>query len=143
MDGALDHCPGAAFQPLSFAAILVDAPWSGLGIVQRHLERKWQKNPAGLALCQTKQLAVLDQISVLLRPGGRLVYSACSTECEDNGQGIDRFCEAHKAFTRETVKPWVPQAATPLLTPLGDLSTVDHMKMMDGFFAARLRKADS
>ena len=135
--------PVAPFQPLSFDAILVDAPCSGLGILKRHPEGKWQKDPASIAQCQRKQLALLEKVSVLLRPGGRLVYSTCSTELEENEQVIDRFCEANKAFTLETVKPWVPLAGPSLLTPLGDLSTVDHMHTMDGFFAARLRKAGS
>ena len=126
-----------------FDGILVDAPCSGLGVLKRHPEAKWQKTAGALLRHQATQLHLLERASALLRPGGRIVYSTCSTEPEENEHVIDRFCKKHKEFRRESVEPWLPQAGQFLLTVQGDLSTIPfmHSHSLDGFFACRLRKA--
>ncbi len=125
----------------SFDGILVDAPCSGLGVLKRHPEAKWHKTAGALPKHRAKQLHLLEQTSALLRPGGRIVYSTCSTEPEENEHVIEEFCKNHKEFRRESIEPWLPQAGRSLLTDRGDLSTIPFMHSMDGFFACRLRKA--
>ena len=125
----------------SFDAALVDAPCSGLGVLKRHPEAKWNKAPGDLMRHQAKQLSLMSRVGDLLRPGGRLVYSTCSTEAEENEEVIDLFLRNHKEFKREPIGSLVPQAASALLTSHGDLFTLPHMQVMDAFFACRLRKA--
>ena len=127
-----------------FDRILLDAPCSGMGVLRRHPEAKWQKHEGLLARHQTTQLALLERVAALLRPGGVLVYSTCSTEPEENELVVDRFCRQHADFARESIGSWLPPAGRHLLNPHGDFSTVrlpDAHMDMDGFFAARLRKA--
>jgi 16S rRNA (cytosine967-C5)-methyltransferase len=123
-----------------FDRILVDAPCSGLGVLRRHPEGKWRKDAASLKQHQAVQQKLLEQARSLLRPGGVLVYSTCSSEPEENEQVIDQFCSAHKEFHRESVAPWLPRQGSSLVTGQGDLSTVRNDDSMDLFFAARLRK---
>lgn len=128
-----------------FDRILVDAPCSGLGVLRRHPEGKWQKGAETLERHQATQLALLKQVRRLLRPGGAFVYSTCSTEPEENEQVIAQFCHEHPEFRRESVAPWLPPPGHVLLTAQGDLSTMfapHPTAPMDAFFAARLRKAD-
>lgn len=123
-----------------FDRILVDAPCSGLGVLRRHPEAKWRKEPEAFLRHQALQLQLLDAVAPCLRPGGVLVYSTCSTECEENEDVVDQFCRTHAGFRRESVSPWLPVAARRFLTEQGDLSTRDNRESMDGFYAARLKK---
>jgi 16S rRNA (cytosine967-C5)-methyltransferase len=120
--------------------ILVDAPCSGLGVLRRHPESKWRKDGQALPRHQALQCQILEAVAPCLRPGGVLVYSTCSTEPEENEDVIERFCRAHAEFQRESVVPWIPHAAQEFVTEQGALSTVSNRFLMDGFYAARLRK---
>jgi 16S rRNA (cytosine967-C5)-methyltransferase len=75
-------------QPLPFRTkfdrILVDAPCSGTGTLGRNPEIKWRLKPSDLFHLHSKQVALLRQALEHLCPGGRLVYSTCSLEMEEN-----------------------------------------------------------
>lgn len=123
-----------------FDGILCDAPCSGFGVLRRHPEGKWAKEAEIVSRSQARQLALLDQVCQLLRPGGVLVYSACSTEPEETYQVLATFCRRHPEFRHESVGPWVPQAGQSLIDQEGNLFTAYNSFDMDGFFASRLRK---
>jgi 16S rRNA (cytosine967-C5)-methyltransferase len=79
-------------RPLPFRAkfdrILVDAPCSGTGTLGRNPEIKWRLQPSDLIDLQAKQVALVRHALEHLCPGGRLVYSTCSLEKEENEQVI-------------------------------------------------------
>ncbi|MBM4124888.1 MAG: 16S rRNA (cytosine(967)-C(5))-methyltransferase RsmB [Nitrospira sp.] len=125
-----------------FDRILLDAPCSGLGVLRRHPEGKWQKAEEGLTAQQMLQHRLIENVSRLLRPGGVLVYSTCSTEPDENEDVVERFCQHHAEFRRESVAPWLPDSGRDLLTAQGHFSTLLNSHSMDVFFAARLRKAE-
>ena len=89
------------------------------------------------------QNQILEHVWRLLRPGGVLVYSACSTEPEESIQVISRFCRAHPDFYHEASTPWLPPLGPSLVNQDGDLLTMGTPYPMDGFFAARLRKEET
>jgi 16S rRNA (cytosine967-C5)-methyltransferase len=120
--------------------ILLDAPCSGLGVLRRHPEGKWNKHQAMFARHHELQKKILGAAAVVLRPGGVLVYSTCSTEQEETEEVIQHFCRAHPGWMRESVAPWLPSTALPFVTVQGALSTMGNRLGMDGFYAARLRK---
>ena len=74
--------------PLPFRAafdrILVDAPCSGTGTLRRHPEIKWRLTLAGVQALAEKQLRLLNSAAEVLSVGGRMVYSTCSLENEEN-----------------------------------------------------------
>lgn len=74
-----------------FDRILVDAPCSGTGTLDRNPEIKWRLSPDGFAGLQARQRAILGNALALLKPGGRLLYSTCSLEPEENEQVIAAF----------------------------------------------------
>jgi 16S rRNA (cytosine967-C5)-methyltransferase len=124
----------------SFDRILLDAPCSGLGVLRRHPEAKWNKHEAMFARHHQLQKEILEAVAAVLRPGGVLVYSTCSTEREETEEVIQQFCRAHPGWMRESVAPWLPSTALPFVTAQGALSTMGNRLGMDGFYAARLRK---
>ncbi len=125
-----------------FDRILVDAPCSALGILRRHPEGKLLKNPSVIHRAQSVQRQILDHVSGLLRPGGIIVYSACSIEPEETTDILRGFCRQHPEYQPEPVTAWLPPAGYPLVTQAGHLCTGFHTFSMDGFFAGRLKKSE-
>jgi 16S rRNA (cytosine967-C5)-methyltransferase len=121
--------------------ILVDAPCSGLGVLRRHPEAKWRKRESVLRRHRTLQREILAASAAVLRHGGVLVYSTCSTEPEETEDVVAHFCHVHSQWTRESVAPWLPSSALPYVTADGAFSTLGNDCGMDGFYAVRLRKA--
>jgi 16S rRNA (cytosine967-C5)-methyltransferase len=65
-------------RPASFAAVLVDAPCSGLGVLRRRAEARWRVRPDAVAELAALQRDLLLEAAAAVRPGGRLVYSVCT-----------------------------------------------------------------
>jgi 16S rRNA (cytosine967-C5)-methyltransferase len=88
-----------ATNPLPFSRkfdrILVDAPCSGTGTLARNPEIKWKLRPEDIADLQSRQVAILRNALQLLAPGGRLVYSTCSLEPEEN-EGVPALAAADR-----------------------------------------------
>jgi 16S rRNA (cytosine967-C5)-methyltransferase len=84
-----------ATQPLPFRVkfdrILLDTPCSGTGTLARNPEIKWRLQPDDLPVFQARQRRMLEQALEVLKPGGRLVYSTCSLEAEENEAVVAGF----------------------------------------------------
>ena len=68
----------APFRPHCAAAVLLDAPCSGLGVLRRRPDARWRVTPADAAALAALQRQILTAAADLVRPGGRLVYSVCT-----------------------------------------------------------------
>ena len=76
---------------VQFDRILLDAPCSGTGTLGRNPEIKWRLKASDLMDFHHKQVGMLRNALVHLRPGGRLAYSTCSLEEEENRRVIEAF----------------------------------------------------
>ncbi len=125
------------FGPL-FDCVLLDAPCSGLGTVRRDPDVKWRRHEADFRdLCRL-QMEMLRQTAAVLRPGGRLVYSTCSSEPEENEDVVRAFA-AETGF-RPHAPPDLPPAVAPLIDEAGHLRTYPFRDGVEAFFAAILRR---
>ena len=96
--------------PDSFDAVLVDVACSNTGVLRHRVDAKWRLRPVDLKKLPRLQQNILRNVAHLVRPGGRLVYSTCSLESEENQGVVDSFLEQSAAtFTIEgsTIShPW-------------------------------------
>jgi len=83
----LDATQPLPFCPL-FDRILLDAPCSGTGTLGRNPEIRWRLRETDLAQYHKKQVAMLSRALEVLAPGGKLVYSTCSLEPEENDEVV-------------------------------------------------------
>ena len=95
------------FAPESFDRILVDAPCSGTGTLRRNPEIRWRLTPDDIPSLAGAQKQFLENAAGVLKPDGRLVYSTCSVELEENEQVVEHFLSTHPHFTiRRTLRTW-------------------------------------
>jgi 16S rRNA (cytosine967-C5)-methyltransferase len=130
-----------AFQVGSYDRVLIDAPCSGLGVLRRHPDGRWNKTEQTVDEHGRLQRRILQNCSALLKPGGTLVYATCTTEPAENDEVIDWFLGGPgNTFTIDDPRPLLPQAATALVDNRGFFRTVPSAPDMDGFFGVRMVK---
>ncbi len=132
-----------------FDRVLADVPCSGTGTLARNPEIKWRLTPEDLADLHVRQVAILGSALARVAAGGRLIYSTCSLEREENEDVIDRSLEGDSSFRvldcraelerlqRENELIW-PDLSS--LTRGPYLRTLPGIHPSDGFFAAILEK---
>lgn len=91
-----------------FDRVLVDAPCSNTGVIRRRPDVRWRLNASHIAQLAVLQRQILDAAAAHVKPGGRLVYSTCSNEPEENAEQIAAFLAAHPDFTESARKESVP-----------------------------------
>jgi 16S rRNA (cytosine967-C5)-methyltransferase len=123
--------------PDRFHRIVVDAPCSGTGVIGRHPDIRWNRQPGDLQILQKQQLKLLGQAASLLLPGGILVYATCSLEQEENQGVIESFLRADAAFTATDCRDFISGPARELVDPSGYFRSTPA-DGLDGFFAVRL-----
>lgn len=137
-----------ATEPLPFAVatqfegVLLDAPCSGLGTLQRHPEIKWRVTEARLAELAALQKRLLENAAQQVRAGGLLVYSVCSTEPEEGEDVIAEFCAVQPEFydvTRERLQE-LGLEAEEFLTPSFGARTFPHRQGCEGFYICVLAR---
>ncbi len=84
--------------PFFFDRILVDAPCSGEGMFRKHPEAALEWSPENVTMCSERQLMILESAHVMLRPGGRMVYSTCTFSEEENENVIREFIRRHPEY---------------------------------------------
>ena len=91
-----------------FDRVLVDAPCSNTGVIHRRPDARWRWNADHLAQLVALQREILEAAAAHVKPGGRLVYSTCSNEPEENAEQVAAFLAAHPDFTEVDRRESVP-----------------------------------
>jgi 16S rRNA (cytosine967-C5)-methyltransferase len=119
----------------SFERVLVDAPCSGTGTLRHNPEIRWRISPADLTDLSRRQRQLLVNAAAAVKPGGRLVYSTCSVEPDENEDVVKSFLENNERFRLIQL----PLAAR-LLTSNGGARTWPHRDGTDGFFLSAFER---
>jgi 16S rRNA (cytosine967-C5)-methyltransferase len=120
--------------------VLVDVPCSGLGVLSKKPDAKWKREPQDLETLTVLQRSLLENAVQLVKPGGVLVYSTCTTEPEENFGMVSEFLATHQEFTIDPAGRYIDPK---LVHADGYIETLPHLHGMDGGFAVRLVKRPS
>ena len=82
----------------AFDRILLDVPCSNTGVQRRRADARWRFSAERLTQLVDTQSQILENCAAMLAPGGRLVYSTCSLEPEENEQVVEGFLRRHAGF---------------------------------------------
>lgn len=89
--------------PLFFDKILVDAPCSGEGMFRKNPDAMAEWSLEQVDICADRQADILEQAAMMLKQGGRLVYSTCTFSPQEDEMAIAAFLTAHPEFEVEKV----------------------------------------
>lgn len=120
----------------AFDAILLDAPCSGLGVLNRRADLRWRMHRSSLDDIVTLQYELLAAAAGYLKPGGTLVYSTCTLNKNENENQVMHFLSEHPAFTLESFSCLGEECLSGMKTVF---PYIDHS---DGFFIAKLKRKD-
>lgn len=124
--------------------VLVDAPCSGLGVLRRRADLRWQREEEDLKEFPALQLAILERAASCLDVGGDLVYSTCTTEPEENFELVKSFRSGHPEFEPVNLVESLPfELENPRdiqQANKGMLQILPNRHEMDGFFLAKFRR---
>ncbi len=120
-----------------FDRIIVDAPCSGLGVVKRKPEIKYERNEEDINELVELQLEILDNVKKYLKPGGVLIYSTCTIHQLENENVAYTFKKTHDDIEFDDFS--IP--AFNFTGPYRQILPYEHHT--DGFFIARFKKSDS
>jgi 16S rRNA (cytosine967-C5)-methyltransferase len=118
-----------------FDRVLVDAPCTGTGTLRRNPEIRWRISASDIRDLAARQKLILARSAQKVRRGGRLVYSTCSVEPEENEEVIASFLKENPAFMQLLVN-----APAEIQSANGTARTWPHRQGVDGFFIASFER---
>lgn len=108
----------------TFDAVLLDVPCSNSGVLQRRVDARWRMQEEEIDRLAALQLQILERAAESVRPGGRLVYSTCSIDRQEDRSVVDTFLASHPDFSLKE-----------------DYLALPHREQADGAYAALLLRA--
>lgn len=130
------------FESGSFDRVLLDAPCTGLGVIRRKPDLKWRKLPEDVRGIAGLQRDLLASVSKLVKPGGVLVYSTCTTEKAENGDIVTSFLEQNPHFTAVTYSSPIWKRLDNKALALGEgIQILPHHFNSDGFYISVLQRS--
>jgi 16S rRNA (cytosine967-C5)-methyltransferase len=120
--------------PGAFDRVLLDAPCSGIGVLRRRPDARWQLKPEAIAELAALQRVMIGAAAELVRPGGLLAYSVCTLTAEET-TGVDDWAAEHLPDFHAVTPPgglWTRHGRGALLLP--------QTAGTDGMFILLLRR---
>lgn len=120
--------------------VLLDAPCSGLGIIRKKPDLKWNKNVSDLNSIEELQLKMLENAAAYVKDSGILVYSTCTINPDENIEIIKRFLQDNKEFHLIPIEPISIKMKKHPEIEKGYLQTFPNLDEIDGFFICKMQR---
>lgn len=127
MVGKVDYC-------------ILDAPCSGLGIIRRKPDIKWNRKEEDIRGLKEIQINILNIAKHYVRPGGTIIYSTCTIGREENVDVVNKFLKDNKEFRLSGFEDLVDSIENIDTVKDGYVQLFPHIHGTDGFFIARIQK---
>jgi len=131
---------GDAINPpfgILFDKILIDAPCSGFGTIQKNPDIKWRRTLDELKEFSNLQYQILESLSEIVKPGGIIVYSTCTIDPIENENVIAKFLDKYK----NNFNIFPPYKSFASFTDKNNyVHILPHKHDMDGSFVVILKK---
>jgi 16S rRNA (cytosine967-C5)-methyltransferase len=133
-----------------FDRVLADVPCSGTGTLAHNPEIKWRLKPEDIANLQARQVAILRAAMQLVAPEGRLLYSTCSLEREENEKVVEKALAAETSFRSLDCRAELERLRSEGELAWNDIGsllngrfvrTIPGVHLCDGFFVTILQKS--
>jgi len=118
--------------------VLLDAPCTGTGVLSKRADLRWKRTEEELENSTKLQEELLDEAANHVTRGGRLVYSTCSIEPEENWEQIQKFLDKYDNYELEPLDEFLPEE----VLAEGGLAyqTLPHKHGCDGHFGVRMKR---
>ena len=117
--------------------VLIDVPCSGLGIIRKKPEIKWNKSRKSLKDLVPTQREIMENAWTYLKSGGTMIYSTCTLNTEENQDNIEWFLNKHKDAKIEKI--FLGNMDNLIYNKDGSLTILPN-EYMDGFYIAKISK---
>lgn len=119
--------------------LIADVPCSGLGVIGKKTDIKYNITQNGIAELVNLQRKILEQVSTYVKPGGTLIYSTCTINKEENIENVRWFVENYP-YELESIDDYLCEELRCDTTKEGYLQLLPGVHDCDGFFIARLKR---
>jgi 16S rRNA (cytosine967-C5)-methyltransferase len=120
--------------------VLIDAPCSGLGTLNRHADARWRQTPESVQELSQLQQEILTEAVSWVKPGGVIIYATCTLHPSENELVIRRFLQSHPNWIIDRPEETSPVAD--FISEEGWVKVLPYRHKMDGFFMVRLKHQD-
>jgi len=125
---------------LLFDYVLLDAPCSGLGVIQRKPEIKWRMNEQSIKSLIQTQKKLIRHAAKFIKPGGSLVYSTCTINKEENEDLIEGFLAEYTEFHGNDIRKAIPELLHEYMENQYSIQILPNYMNSDGFYIAKLTR---
>ena len=137
-----------ATKPLSsvfhckFDRVMIDAPCTGLGVISRHPDCKWNRDKDSSKKLAELQRNIIREATSILKEEGSMLYVTCTLSRDENENVVRNILKEIRMLQLENLNFYVPEWGTELIDDQGFLKILSHVHHMDGFFAALFKKKE-
>lgn len=119
--------------------VMADLPCSGLGVLGRKPDIRFQASPDKIRSLAELQKQILEASREYVRPGGVLVYCTCTVSEEEN-EKIRSWMLEDARFAADSLDPFLPEKLRNAETAQGQIQILPGRYQTDGFYIARFRR---